>query len=352
MSKIEARMLTHTEHPAITVWLEWMQSRSDAHIPSAQAVYEKFQVGAGPQEVVGENITILEIGQFFDKMCNDRLPLLETIEIVFLLENIPISLREQLVRHRIGHRFGQTVGVDIIPDLAESTFWSQTMRVKDMAGFATRHDYYIPESINESKTQVPWDHRSPRTLPLELYEEAMMMAQSVYSKLIGAGIPLEDARQVLPLGITHRFIWRTNLASIIGLLSKRTCWLAQLGMWKPLMVSVVKELGLKISPILRSNLLSPPCMKGDEHTGCPYLIDAMGRLIGTDPLPPCPLFCRYHQADIANHFSKLENRCLKWCVLGEDEPQCDDIGSLDSFQKMVDEFSELWNRDPMTGHRR
>src|SRR5688572_21105392 len=77
----------------------------------------------------------------FFTIIRSKIPVLENLNFTFILENVSISFREQMVRHRIGIKVGDMVGVDIVPDLHMSSWWSQTMRVMDVGNFAEEKRY-------------------------------------------------------------------------------------------------------------------------------------------------------------------------------------------------------------------
>lgn len=63
------------------------------------------------------------------------LPCSRFINFVFSLENVTISLREQLVRHKVGMEF-----------------WIQGARITDMSNFYNQSEYRIPDRINQNIT--------------------------------------------------------------------------------------------------------------------------------------------------------------------------------------------------------
>lgn len=272
----KATLLSYTENPIETLYAVWAASRSQEPI-TLQGIIDRCD-----DELAYSNM----VYSVAKKVLSDDIPVAENISFTFLLENIPVALREQLVRNRIGHKFGDNFGVDIYASQQETSFWSQTMRMLDMSKFAEHHNYFTPEAIVGTPEQVT-------------YDMFMMQVEEVYRDLILAGVSPEDARMVIPLAATSRLSWTVNLQSLKKILSKRGCWIAQLGMWGPLLTSVVDQLATRIDPLFRA-LIAAPCLKDREFLGCPFKNDAMNRvLVATkDPEPPCPIFLKAYSEEV------------------------------------------------------
>jgi len=271
-----------------------------------------------------------EVEQTFLRMVQMQIPVVENVSFTFLLENVSVALREQLVRHRIGVRVGERVGFDLAPTLQDSTFWAQSMRILSMASFADREGYDVPDSIRLSNRSIERTDGRVQT-PLEYYEIVMREIQRAYNRLVEAGIPMEDARNVIPLGATHRITWTLNLGALLHILGKRGCWILQLGLWEPLIRGIVERLAEEVHPIFRE-LVCPPCIgRGtDEFNECHFAHDNERRLRGDDALPPCSLW-----------LNKTGN---SW--VAENDTLEDD------YLRKVREYESLWRRDPNTGIRK
>jgi hypothetical protein len=266
-------LLSHTAFPLETVYSVWEASKGEGKLLSPAEV----RMTVKPEEV----------RKLFRSVIAQKIPIGEHIDFVFMLENISISWREQAVRHRIGtkaspERLGADIvpmDVDSIPDLADSSWWSQSMRIQDMGTFASSKSYRVPQTI--------LDHPdSPRFLAL--FDRAMLVIQDTYNTLVEAGIPMEDAREVMPLGAQHRMSWKLNIGSLQHIVGKRGCWILQHGIWGPVIEGMISELVAKIDPIF-GELVTPPCLKGDDYNGCVYIEENRRRYDGSDKLPPCPL---------------------------------------------------------------
>lgn len=301
MSDVKVKCISYPRFPIETLYCIWTASREPSFTLSPEEAFADKTYRAAAEEL-------------FDKIIYDKIPIAENLYFTFILDHVSISLREQMVRHRVGMKHGPSLGVDIVPDLTDSTWWSQSMRVLDMGSFAHTDGYHIPESIR-SDGDAQWR-----------YLKAMSDAENAYNELVEIGIPLEDARQVIPLAATHRISWTLNLAAIQHVIGKRGCWILQLGLWKPVILGIVDELCRVVSPGMRQ-LISPPCMKGEKYTGCHFVEDNVRRHDGRDPLPVCTLY-------EANEMQVKDDEAV------ENPPER---------RKMMREYGKLWNRDVHTG---
>jgi hypothetical protein len=282
---------------------------------------------------------IEKVERVFRDVVDSGIPVSENIDLVFQLTGVSVTLREQMVRHRIGHHFGDRLGVDIIPDLADSTWWSQTMRVLDMSRFATDKRYVMPESVIAAGTNA-----------IRCYDEMMQMAQDHYVDLLAMGVPVEDARNVIPLAAQHSISWKTNLSALKHIVGKRGCWIAQLGLWEPVIRGMVEEVSAKIHPYLRS-MIDPPCFSRGEFKGCHYIGDGNRRVAGEDDSPPCSLYLHHHrrEANLASQESKHPRRWVPMDAGTNDEWQPPTQRDGARYTAMREAYAKLWRRDPDTG---
>ena len=270
MKNVKVELISHTENPIETLYHIWQVSRGvglEGVLPS------DFKRLAQTDPTFREKMEKL----FLD-ILNSAIPVSENINFTFTLHNISIALREQLVRHRIGVKHGESMGIDLIPELSSSTFWAQSMRILDMGNFVIDGGYEIPKSILQKGEQA-----------IEAYQTFMASSAQVYKYLVDIGIPQEDARMVIPLAATHTITWTLNLSSLQHILKKRGCWILQLGLWEPIIRGIVEELSTKVSPLFHA-LIQPPCVKAGKYTGCCFILDNERRVDGRDPLPPCVIY--------------------------------------------------------------
>ena len=294
--------------PIETVYFLWEAARNNEPLNwTPQSLHEDIVSGVRSDRVVRET---------FEKIIDSSIPIAENLNFTFLLEGVSISFREQMVRHKIGVKVGERLGVDMFPDIHDSTWWVQSMRVLDMGKFADTEAYRIPDSIKFGGPEV-WHN----------YNVAMASAQETYKKLLAAGVPIEDAREVIPLGAQHRLSWTLNLSALIHITKKRSCVIPQIGTWGPVIEGMIEELATKVDPYFR-NLVTPPCMKGDKFMGCIYKLDNERRVSREDPLQPCSLYM---------HHEKIDPETVKM----DQEKQ----------NEIEEKYRKFWGRDTRTGRR-
>lgn len=394
------RLLSHTNNPIETIFVQWAQSRTEDPVrdPSEIAALLRIIQARKKSGIVSDVDLRYEkdVYETFEKVVSMKIPLAETIDFVFLIEHCPIALREQIVRHRIGHRYGGQLGADIVPDLAESTFWSQTTRVLNLGTFATDGEYLLPESVRDSGPKAPspecvacggkgtyqeehphngslfnvtcqcWRYpEGTKTITVrnhtvsveEFYHEQMGWIQSAYNRLIEAGVPVEDARNLLPMATQHRLTWKVNLAALLHVLGKRGCWIAQLGMWEPVIRGMVEELATKVHPAFRK-MIDPPCFGNDgEFKACVFKLENENRVKGDDPYAPCPLY-------LGNHVVEAERAAIERGNNGGDPawrlaiPSERSVNNWHGPDRAMTEltvrgkkYRDLWGRDEWTGKK-
>ena len=320
---------SYPSDPIRAIWLVWEQSRSDASVSRMMRSYDDA-LGDEDRQVGDKNAwpyarfrSLLQMG----------IPIMEFLHFTFLLEDIPVSFREQLVRHKIGSRVGPQLGFDDIPDIADSTFWSQTSRVRDLSDFATAGKYYVPDAIRDNK------------YARKAYDDIMLAIQNTYVSLqVDHGLQPEIAREVIPMAMTHRIAWHVNCMTLKRLCSDRSCFIAQAGYWHPIILGIISELTTKIDPAF-SALATPPCIdkKTDCFKSCPFGHENTNRLHGkVDPGIPCSLWIRdTYNLDLSMQQRRMGVETYNE-VLGTTERAAE-------FERMIQQYHKFWNRDPFTG---
>jgi len=325
-------LVTHTLDPLETVYSVWQASKGEAPLMST--------------EDVKRNISPDKVEDLFRAVIAKRIPIGEHIDFVFMIENVSVSWREQAVRHRIGtnpspERIGADITMDRIPDLADSSWWSQSMRIQDMSNFAAKGAYRLPETVVAAGPEA-----------VKKFKDRMASIASTYNELVDMGIPMEDARELIPLGAQHRISWRLNIGSLQHIVSKRGCWILQLGIWGPVITGMISELATKVHPIF-SELVTPPCLKGDEFTGCVYHEECRRRYTGDDDLPPCPLHLTHHKLPEASGKPVIDGFRAPETIAGIVNTMSSDMG-LPRFSEMrqrAEDYKAFWGRNPYTGKR-
>lgn len=260
---VDVKLIAKTSNPVETIWLIWMASKEKNFDPNDHCDQGE------KNELVG-------------KLINMDVPVIENVSFTFLIKGVSVSWREQAVRHRVGTKVGDRVGIDIIPQEHESTYWSTSMRIMDMSGFYDDEGFRTPDSImgNESAR--------------EIYNIAMKTVQDTYRVLVtNYGIPFEDARELIPLGATHTITWTLNLKALKHIISKRACFILQSSLWHPVINGMVDALKYDGEFLIAENLVEPPCVTGGKFKECAYEEENRRRLAGSDSLPVCPMYL-YH----------------------------------------------------------
>lgn len=323
-------LISWTAHPLETVYTLWQQSKNEDELMTVNDVLNKVP----PEQVRG----------LFREVIAQRIPIGEQVNFVFVLENISISWREQAVRHRIGtkaspERLGADMVVDVIPDLADSSWWSQSMRIQNMGTFADNSAYRVPESLAGKSVEL--EHGESCSAEA-LFRSTMGAIQDTYNRLVAAGVPMEDARELMPLGAQHRMSWALNIGSLQHIVGKRGCWILQLGIWGPVIMGMIQELARKVDPIF-SELVTPPCFDtgSNKFKGCAYKEECRRRLDGSDKLPPCPLHLNYHVAD--------EDQRGRLPLLMKSEGPFKDLPMRREMMERIPAYTQFWGRDCYTG---
>lgn len=341
MSNVKVTLLSATPLPLELVYSLWHASKEETPLMTPQLVKDVV-----PPE---------EVRELFRRVIQQHIPVGESIDFVFMLEGVSVSLREQLVRHRIGvtpspERLGTDMSladaralglqdVSTVPDLAHSVWWSQSMRIQDMGKFAKNEAYRFPES----------SENHPNRDQLEIaYRQTMQNVEDTYNYLVQNGVPMEDARELIPLGATHRISWRLNISALQHIVSKRGCWILQLGIWGPVITGMIRELTEKVDPIF-GELVTPPCLKGDDFTGCIYHEENARRYSGEDKLPPCPLHVVHHFLERAPFTEEQRSRYVELGVKVQNQDT--DVPMVPEMRSRAEDYRKFWNRDPYTGRR-
>jgi len=306
------RLISNTNDPLETLYIIWWASKSENPLLTVD------EVKAGkrdPDDPMGDD-GLLEL---FRKVVAQNIPVSESIYFNFMMEGVSVSWREQAVRHRVGHKHDDRIGVDLIPDLVSSSYWSQSMRIQNMGTFADQGMYRKANTIRQLGKTRPDLYRE--------YGDTMKRIQDMYNRLVEAGVPMEDARDLIPLGAQHRISWTMNVNSMLHIVGKRSCWILQLGLWGPVIRGMIKECATKVHPIF-SEMATPPCICNEEFGGCKFEHENERRVTGEDALPVCPMYAKL--------------------VAGLDPAEVErDYNPMG--KQRVGEYREYWGRDPWTG---
>lgn len=350
-------------HVLETIWVLWQKSKVDD--PATLLDVEE----------VARKVPTKELETLFWDVLRQHIPVAEHIHFTFMLDGISVSLREQMVRHRIGTKVGDRIGVDMIPDLASSSWWSQSMRIQDMSTFADREMYRIPPTLADSRaielsldgrptTRDP-DQGNSKISARQLFIQTMELIQDAYSALVKAGVPMEDARELIPLGAQHSISWDINLQALLHVLGKRGCWILQLGIWGDVIHGMVRELAAKVHPMF-ARIVAPPCIDQDNNfKSCLYRKENERRLpdndgVVHDQLPPCPLYlCRDEVGrenleeelgvteDVVARELHRQGHSFKDILISADNL----VPRHREMNARAEEYAKLWHQDPYTWNK-
>jgi hypothetical protein len=222
------------------------------------------------------------------------------------------------------------------------------MRIEDMGDFVERDSFRMPETVEEAGPSA-----------VVAYMDALKVAQHSYKLLVEMGVPMEDAREVIPLGTQHRMSWKLNMSALQHIVGKRGCWILQLGIWGPIIQGMVEELATKVSPLFR-DIVAPPCIKGEAFTGCVYHEEVRRRYTGDDKLPPCPLHLAHHVfiPSAISSGNVLASNMTK-STLPKPNPRLAIVGAAmsanynmgEAMVSRAEAYREFWGRDPFTGSK-
>jgi len=215
---MEVRLLSYTPEPDRVVAL------------SARLCYSRINISE-----LSERLTEEKIRELLDRLKRSgHLSPFEHASFTFGIEGISRVTSHQLVRHRI------------------ASYSQQSQRYVKMSNT----DFVIPPSIKKNESA------------LELLSSVNELAKTTYNRLIELGIPEEDARYVLPQGITTKIIVTMNARELLHFFNLRCCLRAQ---WEiRIMANLMLKEVKKVAPVIFEKA-GPFCFSGPcpEEGPCP-----------------------------------------------------------------------------------
>ena len=167
---------------------------------------------------------------------------IEHVVFTFAITGVTRTLSHQLVRHRAGVAFDQ-----------------QSQRY---VSFKKGASTMLPATIAEADADLR-----------ERYDEQIEGALELYSELVEAGIPSEDARFVFPNATRTNLVMTTNLRALIHMSGLRLCTMAQWEIRR--LFQLIRHEVFAVSPFLGS-FLAPKCValgycdeSGNRDEHCP-----------------------------------------------------------------------------------
>ena len=105
------------------------------------------------------------------------------------------------------------------------TLLAQYSRHRIGVSLSVQSQRYVSEGTEKNKGEL-FSYVTPPSIAADpdkaaAYRKAMEDAQRSYDELIAAGVPMEDARFVLPGGICTNFVTTLNLRSLLDVYEKR-----------------------------------------------------------------------------------------------------------------------------------
>jgi thymidylate synthase (FAD) len=130
--------------------------------------------------------------------------------------------------------------------------------------------------VNQANQQIVIPESVERSLYGENAELAIKNCMNLYNLLVENGVPEEDARYVLPQGITTKLIMTMNCRELLHFFSLRTCNRAQ---WEiRQLADEMLEICRKRCPAIFANA-GPGCVRGHcpEKRPCGHTRASVGK---------------------------------------------------------------------------
>jgi thymidylate synthase ThyX len=182
----------------------------------------------------------------------------ELITFAFTVDGVSRTCTHQLVRTRIGAAFMQHGGRD-------NDWRHRPWRMPETIRRACEHFEDDPPDDGKAHCIIDWqpildetsissDNGGPSTLEA-LIEDYLSYGRHIYAALVDAGIPWQDARFLLPDGMTTYIHGVYNYAALEGMLTKR---LEHIMQWEINCVAqlMVREIKMKCPELLSKYLMS------------------------------------------------------------------------------------------------
>jgi len=206
---IIVELIDHTLNPLQTIYR--MIEATEDFIPQTLGGLTPVEIQMYMEDAVRENLK----GGL-------QLPL-EAVSYTFAIGNISRTCTHQLVRTRVGAGFSQ-----------------QSLRWRNVENF----NFRMPVSITDNPVLE------------DMVDKYIQMAREIHRELVLEDIPYQDARFVIPMGMTTHLIATYNYLSLKNFCATRLCNMVQ---WEINEVArLMKEEVVKVEPILGSALI-PRC---------------------------------------------------------------------------------------------
>lgn len=314
-------LISCTESPLETLFAGWVQSRPSQYPRIFEYMEENGYGDIVTADIIycailDEVVTEEDVKSVFKNVSAMSIPVSESIHFTWGFTSMPIEWREQAVRKR---QWG---------------FWLTSMR-----------EFGMDDFVDAGRYAPPVEGSVPDNGGLEFFHDFMKEIQNAYNKLKHEyEWPQEIARKLIPSCATHDGTMFSSFRTLVETLESRSCWIAQLDLWAPVLTGIVNSLKDK-HPLL-GLIVSPPCFDrySDEYKGCAYKLINENRLTGKDPYAPCPIYCHH---DVNLHRESSSDNLHDWLDV------MNRAGTKPSYftqgQRLLPIWSDIWNRDPFTG---
>jgi len=319
VKKPSFKLISCTESPIETLFAAWAQSRPTQYPELFKWLNETYggsviTARLAKEALIAGIVDEADMKSTIKSVAAMSLPITEEIHFTWGFSNLPIEWREQAVRKR------------------QWAFWLTSMREFGMDDFAEDGRFCPPPEGTVSPDSI------------DRFCGMIEVIQSFYRELQEDwGWKPEVARKVIPLCATHNGTMSSNYRTLMDTASSRTCWIAQIDVWAPVILGFVESLR-EIDPLFGA-ITTPPCFKKyeNEFNGCKYELINENRCSGKDVYAPCPLYlCNQEVQGMAfdKHQYNYQERCRQLMV-GEK--------FINDAMRLIDVWKKIWNRDPFTG---
>lgn len=176
MTRLKVTLLSHTPDPEKLIAISARQCHSKL---SALEIADKIK----REEIERIIDKVIEMG---------HTSVLEHAYFTFLIEGISRACSHQLVRHRI------------------ASYSQQSQRHVEV-----EEDFVIPDSVKKNEEAY------------KIFLDALNHCKACYKKLIEMGVPMEDARYIMPQASPTKIVVTMNARSLMNFFELRCCLSAQ-----------------------------------------------------------------------------------------------------------------------------
>lgn len=279
-------LVSLTDKPIETLFSIWFGSRNKMHLDTTvlwlitqgvsnfefdstkkEVDYIKKVICDAYPEIAGENHDdpVRVIHETVKNLVDSDLPPLEAVQFTFMVDDVPVAWRDQLVRGR------------------RAMYWTQTSRTADLS--------MMDVNVNRSISRVGDE-------AVAIYENCVDVIRDAYKKLQDLGVPGEDIR-LSPASMIQRDYWTINLRELIKVMNKRSDWIAQATMWTPILSEILRKIPRELADLIRDKSCRPNVKISKDDRGNLFVsdhhydIENLDRYEGRDPQPCDPLWLAF-----------------------------------------------------------